>query len=94
MAADVPRVCCPEHGCLTIQVLWAEGSSRWQLQLSWTAIDGIMKRAVIRGLAARTSPDVRFLAVDETGSVRGTTMSPLSPITRAGNYRRGWQVRR
>ena len=42
-----------------------------QLQLSWTAIDGIMKRAVRRGLAARTSPDVRFLSVDETAFRKG-----------------------
>jgi len=27
--ADVPRVFCPEHGCLTIQVPWAEGNSRY-----------------------------------------------------------------
>lgn len=93
VVADVPRVCCPEHGCLTIQVPWAEGNSRYtalfeafviqwlkeasiqavsrQLQLSWTAIDGIMKRAVRRGLAARTSPDVRFLSVDETAFRKG-----------------------
>lgn len=93
VVADVPRVRCPEHGCLTIQVPWAEGNSRYtalfealviewlkeasiqavsrQLQLSWTAIDGIMKRAVRRGLAARTSPDVRFLSVDETAFRKG-----------------------
>lgn len=93
VVADVPRVRCPEHGCLTVQVPWAEDSSRYtalfeafviewlkeasiqavsrQLELSWTAIDGIMKRAVKRGLAARRSPDVRFLAVDETAFRKG-----------------------
>lgn len=93
VVADVPRVRCPDHGCLTIQVPWAEGNSRYtalfealviqwlkeasiqavsrQLQLSWTAIDGIMKRAVRRGLVARTSPDVRFLSVDETAFRKG-----------------------
>ncbi|WP_422666870.1 helix-turn-helix domain-containing protein [Billgrantia endophytica] len=76
VVADVPRVRCPEHGCLTIQVPWAEGNSlytalfeafviRWlkdasiqavsrQLKLSWTAIDGIMRHAVKRGLETRT----------------------------------------
>ena len=29
VVADVPRVRCPEHGCLTIQVPWAEGNSRY-----------------------------------------------------------------
>lgn len=90
VVADVPRVRCPEHGCLTIQVPWAEGNSRYtalfearwlkdasiqavsrQLKLSWTAIDGIMRRAVKRGLETRTSLDVRFLSVDETAFRKG-----------------------
>ena len=29
ISAKIPRVKCPEHGCLTISVPWAEGSSRY-----------------------------------------------------------------
>ncbi len=71
--ADVPRIMCPEHGCLTLPVPWAGPGSRYtllfesfvlswlkistvdavrkQLKLSWNAVDGIMTRAVKRGLA-------------------------------------------
>jgi len=42
-----------------------------QLKLSWTAIDGIMDRAVNRGLAVQKTPDTRYLAVDETAFKKG-----------------------
>ena len=73
---------------VTIQVPWAEGSSRYtaqfeaevigwlkeasvkavarRMRLSWTAVDGIMQRAVARGLARRETEAVRRLSVDET----------------------------
>jgi len=91
--AEVPRVKCPVHGCRTVQVPWAEGSSRYtqlfeaqvirwlkeasikavsrQLKLSWNAIDGIMSRAVRRGLAERGTLCVEQLAVDETSFKKG-----------------------
>ena len=37
-----------------------------QLKLSWNAIDGIMQRAVKRGLARRATAEPRRLGVDET----------------------------
>ncbi|MGR6874023.1 ISL3 family transposase [Pseudomonas sp. HK3] len=86
--ADVPRVTCKEHGCVTIPVPWAEDSSRYtllfenqvlnwaaetsilaltrQLKLSWNAIDGIIKRAVDRGLKRRRKFSCKHLFVDET----------------------------
>jgi transposase len=85
--ADVPRVTCEEHGCLMIEVEWAQPRSRftamfealiieWLLdssilavarhfRLSWTAVDGIMKRAVARGLARRKRLKIKRLGVDE-----------------------------
>jgi len=91
--SDVPRINCPEHGVLTIQVPWAEESSRYtqlfegsvirwlqetsiravsrRLGLSWSAIDGIMARAVKRGLKRRSTLDVTRLAVDETSFRKG-----------------------
>jgi len=44
---------------------------RQQLQLSWNAVDGIMQRAVKRGLAARTDPSLKHLAVDEVSRKKG-----------------------
>jgi transposase len=90
---DIPRVNCPEHGALQIDVPWAERNARFtalfeayviewlkeasinavsrQLAISWNAIDGIMRRAVTRGLKARTQVNVRHLAVDEVCSKKG-----------------------
>ena len=88
VVADVPRVECVEHGCLTIEVGWAEQKSRFtrlfegqviewlleastqavgrQLNLSWNAVDGIMRRAVARGLLRRKRRRLTRISVDET----------------------------
>jgi transposase len=89
LAADVPRVKCPEHGVSLVKVPWAEPGSgftalfealaiNWlkeasisavsrQLGLSWNAIDGIMQRAVRRGLARRDLEAIcKRMGVDET----------------------------
>ena len=88
IVAQVPRPRCPEHGVLTMQVPWAEGSSRFTLLfevvtiewlkvanilavskrmgLSWDETDGIMQRAVKRGMARRTPYLPSAIAVDET----------------------------
>jgi transposase len=85
--ADVPRVNCPEHGCLQIEVAWAEQRSRFTLmfealiigwlldssvaavarhfKLSWNAVDGIMRRAVVRGLERRKRLKIKRIGVDE-----------------------------
>lgn len=87
IVADVPRVECKEHGCVTVAVPWAESGSRYtgafemhvldwlreasiqavsrQLGLSWNAIDGILQRAVKRGLARRTPSPAKHVGVDE-----------------------------
>ncbi|ORM58793.1 ISL3 family transposase [Pantoea rodasii] len=90
--ADVPRVMCPEHGCLTVP--WAGAGSRYtllfesfvlswlkistvdavrkQLSLSWNAVDGIMMRAVKRGLARIKTPlSSRHMNVDEVAFKKG-----------------------
>ena len=88
LVCDVPRMRCREHGVVTMQVPWAEGSSRYtaefeaeairwlkeasvqavaqRMRLSRNAADGIMQRAVARGLARRPRQAVRHLSVDET----------------------------
>ena len=88
LAADLPRVRCPEHGVRQIRVPWAEPGSGFtalfealildwlreasiaavarRMRLSWSAIDGVMKRAVERGLARREAPAPRRISVDET----------------------------
>jgi transposase len=85
--ADVPRVNCPEHGCLLIDVPWAERRSRFTLMfealiigwlldssiaavarhfaLSWNAVDGIMRRAVARGVTRRKRLKIKRIGVDE-----------------------------
>ena len=42
-----------------------------RLNLSWNAVDGIMNRAVNRGLGRRKSRDIKNLAVDEVSSKKG-----------------------
>ncbi|HHY8308172.1 TPA: ISL3 family transposase, partial [Escherichia coli] len=50
--ADVPRIMCPEHGCLTLQVPWAGPGSRYTLLfesfvLSWlkiSTVDAVRKQ--------------------------------------------------
>ncbi|RCU42864.1 ISL3 family transposase [Corallincola holothuriorum] len=93
IVAEVPRVHCKEHGCLTVKVPWAEDKSRYtalfeayvirwlkvasinavskEMKLSWSAIDGIMNRAVQRGLGKRGAVDSRQLAVDEVSFKKG-----------------------
>jgi transposase len=42
-----------------------------RLHISWNAVDGIMRRAVKRGLSRRKSCDLKNLAVDEVSSKKG-----------------------
>jgi len=86
--AEVPRVICPNHGCLTLQVPWALEQARYtkvfentvlkwiqeasilalsrRFRLSWTAINGILKRGVQRGLERPRRYKCVHLSVDET----------------------------
>lgn len=88
IAADIPRVQCPVHGVVQLEVPWAEALSRYTLKfesliidwlqetsvsavarnfdMSWNAVDGIMKRAVERGLERRKIKDPINISVDET----------------------------
>jgi hypothetical protein len=88
LAAEVPRVRCPEHGVKTLAVPWSEPDSGFtalfealvidwlheasiqavarRLDLSWDQVDGVMQRAVRRGLARRRLEVPRRLGVDET----------------------------
>jgi transposase len=97
--ALVPRVrcdneACPDRGTQTVQVPWAEGSSRFSslferlairlmqecslrgvaevLRISWDEADGIMDRAVRRGLErkARQPTKLRQVCVDEQSAGR------------------------
>lgn len=93
LVADVPRVECPEHGVVTVDVPWAEPGSGFtalfealvidwlktaavsavaeRLRLSWNAVDGIMQRAVRRGLSRREAMAPKRLSVDETSYRKG-----------------------
>lgn len=42
-----------------------------QLKLSWNAVDGIMRRAVMRGLKRRTRSPAQHIGVDETAFRKG-----------------------
>ena len=88
LAAQVPRVECPEHGVKTLSVPWSEPGSGFtalfeavvidwlreasilavarRLDLTWDEVDGVMQRAVRRGLARRKLTVPRRLGVDET----------------------------
>jgi transposase len=88
LAAEVPRVRCPQHGVKTLAVPWAEPGSGFtalfealvidwlreasiqavarRLDLTWDEVDGVMQRAVRRGLERRRLEVPRRLGVDET----------------------------
>jgi transposase len=88
LVAAVPRIQCPEHGVLTVEVPWAEPGSGFtalfealvidwlqeasilavsrQMKISWNAIDGVMQRAVKRGLARREVHSPQHIGIDET----------------------------
>ncbi len=87
LVARVPRIKCSEHGVKTVQVCWADTSSRYtydfeeyvigwvkeasilamsrQLGIGWKGIAGIIRRAVMRGLARRKEQVVANICVDE-----------------------------
>lgn len=91
--ADVPRVQCPEHGCVQVAIGWADRHSRYtqkfemmvldwlrettihaisrRLGLSWSAIDGILRRAVNRGLRRRGIASDANISVDEVACAKG-----------------------
>lgn len=93
LEADVPRIKCPEHGVLQIQVPWAEPGCGFtalmealaidwlhetsisavarRLRLTWDEIDGIMKRAVRRGILRRKLVSLEHMGVDETAYQKG-----------------------
>ena len=88
LEADVPRVQCPDHGVLQIDVPWAAPNSGFTalmealiidwlqeasilavsrcMRISWDQIDGVMQRAVRRGLERRKIEEIRNACVDET----------------------------
>lgn len=88
LVAAVPRVECPEHGVVQIDVPWAEKGSSFTalfealvidwlheapisavaelMELTWDQVDGMMSRAVARGLAQREREPARIVGVDET----------------------------
>ena len=92
LVADVPRVECPEHGVLQIEVPWAEPNSGFTahiealiidwlkeasilavsrlMRLSWDQIDGVLQRAVRRGLSRRVLGNIARIGIDETSFQR------------------------
>ncbi len=88
LIGEAPRVQCPEHGVVTVDVPWSEPGSGFtapfealvidwlkdasvsaiarQMGLSWNAIDGIMGRAVARGMKRRQAEAPKHIGVDET----------------------------
>lgn len=88
LEADVPRVQCPDHGVLQIDLPWAAPNSGFTsmmealiidwlqeasilavsrcMRISWDQIDGVMQRAVRRGLERRKLGELRNACVDET----------------------------
>jgi len=44
--ADVPQISCPVHECLTIQVPWAEGNSRYTALFEAHVIQWLMEASI------------------------------------------------
>src|SRR5262245_36845768 len=88
LVADVPRISCPQHNVVQIEVPWGSPGSGFTLlmesliidwlaeasiaavarllRLSWDEVDGVMQRAVARGLKRRQVEPVAHIGVDET----------------------------
>src|SRR5438270_1817021 len=88
VVVQVPRIRCPEHGVVQLDVPFADGRSGFtalferlvisllhemslsavarSLRLSWDEVDGIMARAVQRGMARRSQRELRRIGIDET----------------------------
>lgn len=90
----VPRVKCPEHKTLTMNIPWSSDMSRFTnlferlaidmlkatknriraaglLRISWDEMNGIMQRAVIRGMARRTENQIDYVGIDEKSFLKG-----------------------
>ena len=46
LVCDVPRVACPEHGVITVKVLWLERLSRFTVGFEARVIDGLREASV------------------------------------------------
>jgi len=88
VVVQVPRIRCPEHGVVQLDVPFADDRSGFtalferlvisllhemslsavarSLRLSWDEVDGIMARAVQRGMARRSQRELRRIGIDET----------------------------
>lgn len=90
----MPRIVCPEHKTVTMEIPWSSGMSRFTnlferfaidllqatknrstaatlLRLSWDEINGIMSRAVKRGLGRRGEQEITYVGIDEKSFLRG-----------------------
>jgi transposase len=82
LTAEVPRVKCAEHGTVTVQVPWAEGSSRFTALFERLAID-VLLECSIRGAC-----DLLQISWDEADGIkqravsRGLVRKQASPIAR------------
>lgn len=66
---------CSNHSSLRLKISTVD-AVRKQLKLSWNAVDGIMTRAVKRGLGRIKKPlSARHMNVDEVAFKRGTSIS-------------------
>lgn len=91
---QAPRITCPEHKTITMDVPWSSNMSRFTnqferfaidllkatknrqksadlLRISWDEIDGIMKRAVKRGMERRGEEIVPYIGIDEKSFLSG-----------------------
>jgi transposase len=64
LVASVPMVECPEHGAQTVQVPWAEGSSRFTLYFERFAID------VLHACAASKAGELLKISWDEADGIK------------------------
>lgn len=67
IVARVPRIRCPEHGCLTIQVRWTEGNSRYTSFLE-ALVPQWLKEASIQAVSRQ--PQLSWTVID---GMRGRT---------------------
>lgn len=74
----------PPFGRCPLAIDWLKSASRKavaaRLRLSWDEVDGIMQRAVRRGLKRREAEEIAYLGVDEKSFKKGIATRRSSPI--------------
>lgn len=83
--ADVPRVCCPEHGVKQVNVPWSEKGSRYTILFERLAIDVLLCTQTITGaMAILNTKWEQTWNILQRAVARGQACKQAAPLPRIG----------